>query len=246
VESAAHEVRWDSGQVDPLPVPEPWPQSWWDLAEDPPPNRRGELNPYDIKMAALAIVDADGIGSLTMRNLASKLGVGPMALYRHAKSKEVVIGLLVNQVHAEMILRDITSKSWRTVMRESAFLSRQVMLRHRWLPDLPASLLYASTPDGRSVLEQMLTSMKGSELSVNTMMDVAVSVGSYSRAMAFAEIAEARSQELELPGFGVAPMSHLPILEDYMYSGSSTGGADKRFEFGLECLLEGISSRLGI
>jgi AcrR family transcriptional regulator len=246
VEGSAHEMRWQSGQTDPLPVPEPWPQSWWDVAEDPPPNRRGELNPYDIKMAALAIVDADGLGSLTMRNLASKLGVAPMALYRHAKSKEVVIGLLVNQVHAEMILRDITSKSWRTVMRESAFLSRQVMLRHRWLPDLPASLVYASTPDGRSAVEQMLASLKGNGLTVDTMMDIAVSVGSYSRAMAFAEIAEARSHEIELPGLGASPMSHFPILEEYMYSGSSTGDADKRFEFGLECLLEGISSRLGI
>ena len=45
------------------------------------------LNRERILSAALELVDANGVAALSMRRLATKLGVDPMALYRHIPDK---------------------------------------------------------------------------------------------------------------------------------------------------------------
>ena len=52
--------------------------------------------------AAVAIADAAGIGSLTMRSLAQELGVKPMALYYHVANKEEILDGIVDLVFSEI------------------------------------------------------------------------------------------------------------------------------------------------
>jgi len=66
--------------------------------------RRATLTRERILSTALAVVDRDGMGGLTIRALATDLGVTPMAVYRHVQNKgEIVDGLLdeVIRVHLE-------------------------------------------------------------------------------------------------------------------------------------------------
>lgn len=50
-----------------------------------------------IVAASLALADADGLDSLTMRRLSAELGVTPMAIYHHVSSKEQLLDLVVDQ-----------------------------------------------------------------------------------------------------------------------------------------------------
>ena len=51
---------------------------------------------------AMQLADADGLEALTIRKLATDLGVTPMALYWHFRSKEELLGGLVERVWSEI------------------------------------------------------------------------------------------------------------------------------------------------
>ena len=51
---------------------------------------------------ALALADSDGLDALTIRRLATELGVTPMALYWHFRSKEELIAGLADRIWGEI------------------------------------------------------------------------------------------------------------------------------------------------
>ena len=60
---------------------------------------RGRLTKQAVVQRALALADADGLDALTIRRLATELGVTPMALYWHFRNKEELLaGLLLFRV----------------------------------------------------------------------------------------------------------------------------------------------------
>jgi AcrR family transcriptional regulator len=52
---------------------------------------RHTLDRGAIAAAALALMDAEGVRALTIRSLAARLGVAPMALYNHVSTKEEIL-----------------------------------------------------------------------------------------------------------------------------------------------------------
>ncbi|GAA4618932.1 hypothetical protein GCM10023195_85410 [Actinoallomurus liliacearum] len=59
---------------------------------------RARLSRETVVDGALALVDEEGLDRLTVRRLAQRLGVTPMALYWHFKNKEELQGALVNRL----------------------------------------------------------------------------------------------------------------------------------------------------
>jgi len=52
---------------------------------------------------AIRLLDAEGVEALTMRRLASELGVSAMALYRHVGSKDELLMVLVDRLAARLV-----------------------------------------------------------------------------------------------------------------------------------------------
>jgi AcrR family transcriptional regulator len=69
---------------------------------------------------ALELADSQGLDTLTIRKLATELGVTPMALYWHFRSKEELLGGLVERVWGEINVDVNPAAPWpaqlRTVM----------------------------------------------------------------------------------------------------------------------------------
>jgi hypothetical protein len=108
-------------------------------------------------------------------------------------------------------------------------------------------------------MEKALNSIDGLGLDVDTMMAVFGAVNSFARGAVFAEVAQ--REALERHGWESeddARMAYLPLvrwmlgtgrypaLSRYIIDGSNQDDADWQFEFGLKCVLDGISARLGI
>ena len=55
-----------------------------------------------IAAAAVEVADEEGVAAVTMRRLATKLGVAPMAAYRHVSGKDDLWALMVDRVAAEI------------------------------------------------------------------------------------------------------------------------------------------------
>jgi AcrR family transcriptional regulator len=93
--------------------------------------RRPRLSRERVVEAALAIADADGLGALTIRSLATELGVKPMSVYYHVASKDEILAALVDIVFGEIVL-PVPGRDWRPEMERRADSAREVLARHRW------------------------------------------------------------------------------------------------------------------
>lgn len=91
---------------------------------------RGTLDREGILRAALEIADAEGLDGLTIRKLATSLGVSPMAVYRHVRDKaEIVEGLL------DVVVRDAAptehgESEWRPWLRATFGRMRAALSAH--------------------------------------------------------------------------------------------------------------------
>jgi len=62
-----------------------------------------ETRQGQIKKAVLEIISSEGIGKLSTRNLASKIGVTEGALFRHFSSKKEIMLAILNDVKNELV-----------------------------------------------------------------------------------------------------------------------------------------------
>lgn len=73
----------------------------------------------DLQRAALALVDADGLGALTMRSLAAALGTGAMTIYNYVDGRDGLEALLVEAVLVDADPPE-PSGDWRADLRAVA------------------------------------------------------------------------------------------------------------------------------
>jgi AcrR family transcriptional regulator len=91
--------------------------------------------------AALVIADREGLDALSMRNLASALGVEAMSLYHHVANKEEILTGLVDLVAGELEV-PVIGGAWRAQMKRRARSAHAVLVKHRW-----ATMLFVSRPN---------------------------------------------------------------------------------------------------
>jgi AcrR family transcriptional regulator len=80
---------------------------------------------------AVALADAGGLGSVTMRKLAQELGVEAMSLYHHVANKDDILDGMVDIVFSEIDLPP-TTPDWKTAMLRRARSARAALSRHPW------------------------------------------------------------------------------------------------------------------
>jgi AcrR family transcriptional regulator len=90
---------------------------------------RRPLDRETIQHAALALIDQDGLGELSMRRLGQKLGVEAMSLYHHYPSKAHLLDALLERLIAtlEPVPADLP---WREQMWIGAHAYRALCTKH--------------------------------------------------------------------------------------------------------------------
>lgn len=99
------------------------------------PASREPLDRTAIVAAAVALADEEGVGSLTMRKLARRLGFEVMSLYNHVANKDEVLSLMVDAV-ADEIDDPAPDASSLAAVRDMAVSTRAALVRHPWAPEL--------------------------------------------------------------------------------------------------------------
>jgi len=79
---------------------------------------------------ALALADAEGLDALTVRRLAQELGVTPMALYWHFRSKEELLSGLATQIWGEIRTDVDAAAGWSRQLRSLLESLVQVLRAH--------------------------------------------------------------------------------------------------------------------
>jgi AcrR family transcriptional regulator len=102
---------------------------------------KARLSRERIVKAAVALADAGGFDSLSMRNLADGLYAAPMALYRHVANKEDLLDGMVDVVFEEMYPPAIKG-DWKAELRERGIMARAALQRHPWAVGLMESRVH--------------------------------------------------------------------------------------------------------
>jgi AcrR family transcriptional regulator len=103
------------------------------------PERRIPLTRQRVLEAAVDLADHHGIEAVSMRRLGHDLGVEAMSIYTHVRSKDDLLGGMV-EVVASQIPASGTRDDWKGSLRGTVMGARAVLLRHRWAPRLMEDL----------------------------------------------------------------------------------------------------------
>jgi AcrR family transcriptional regulator len=106
---------------------------------------RTPLSRTRVFAAAVAVADVDGLAHVTMRRVASELGVEAMSLYHHVANKEALLDGLLEALMDEVdesvaaVEAAAPEPDWRRTLRRRFLTARSAMLRHPWAPQLITS-----------------------------------------------------------------------------------------------------------
>lgn len=89
------------------------------------------LSKKRVVVEAVRLADREGVGELSMRQLARALGAGAMSLYHYVASKEDLLDAMIDVVFEEIELSP-EETDWQSAMRRRAVSARQVLARHPW------------------------------------------------------------------------------------------------------------------
>jgi AcrR family transcriptional regulator len=231
----------------------PSPPIW---VQSPPPSRRRALGRDEIVRAAIEVADAGGTEALTMAAVARKLGsFTPMSLYRYVYSKDGLIDLMLDAVNGEVEVPDHPSGDWRADLHSVALSAWGAMKRHPWA----AQLVHSRPPVGPNALrrtEFMLATFTGlgqppgmamgyASLVERLVIGMAVQAAEERDPRRHADFSTPETTELALEPLRdlVAASGAYPNLARWVAAPSGPD-ADEQFELGLDCLLDGIGTRV--
>jgi AcrR family transcriptional regulator len=110
------------GDVDPAPL--------WFTPPFGDEERRRTLTRERVVAEAVTVIGAEGVDALSMRALATRLGVVPGALYRHVRNKEQLYDLVLDGVLAEVDNTVDHSRAWTERVKVLAHRLRTVLENH--------------------------------------------------------------------------------------------------------------------
>lgn len=209
--------------------------------------RRDPLSRERVLRAALDLADRDGIGALSMRNLARELGVEAMSLYHYVKSKdELMAGL------RDMVMRDIDRPQarpaeWKTAIRKMAVSYHAALRRHPWYHDIKAMPSHVGQGT-LAYMEWTLGTLRRGGFSARMthhayhILDSHVVGSAQWEAGIAAALPKGKLADVAKSVMERMPIDRFPYMHEHMqqHMGDATKGDKHPFELGLDLILDGL------
>jgi len=216
----------------------------------------GGLSPERIVAAGVAIADAEGLGAVSMRRVASEIGVATMSLYRHVADKDDLVLRMMDAVYREWRLPADPPAGWRQRLEIAARLFWDACRRHPWLASAMSITRPQPLAGGLPLTEFLLGALDELGLDHQTTFTAYITLVSFVRGTALnlemeaeAEAASGvdseewlNAQEPRLRAIvqaGAFPVFSRYVSQEYDFS------LDELFEFGLGRMLDGLAALLG-
>ncbi|WP_410656125.1 TetR/AcrR family transcriptional regulator C-terminal domain-containing protein [Amycolatopsis sp. lyj-112] len=216
-------------------------------------HREAELSRERVVKAAIRIADAEGIRALSMRRVASGLGVATMALYRHVTAKEELILEMADLALGEIRLPPDPPSGWRAQLELMARAQWALFRRHPWLAQALSITRPQPLPNLLHHADWATRALSGHGLPSSTIMYAHITIFNHVRGIALNFEAEAESESGTAISADTWLAEHEPILWDLVSGGRFPNFADVAsrapfdydldtlFEFGLQRLLDGYA-----
>ena len=154
--------------------------------------RRARLTREEISRAALQIADADGIKALSMRRVASELGLGTMSLYYYVQTKAELLDLMHDAMMGEVTSPRASSPSgWRDALELIARRALAAIQRHPWSLAGPIA---TPGPNAMRHLDQSLQAVSELRVDLQTRFEIILMIDDYVFGYALREAEEQREE----------------------------------------------------
>ena len=165
----------------------------WRDQKRPTRGPRPGLTVDRIVAAAIELADAEGLGALSMRRVADRLGVGTMSLYTYVPGKAELLDVMLDTVLAE-VARPDGAGGWRAGLERRAREDWALFHRHPWMLQIsPARALLG--PNETELFEASLSTVAGTGLSGAEMVLAVSLVGEYTRGAAQSAVGAAMAEQ---------------------------------------------------
>ena len=209
------------------------------------PPRRPGLTRARITQVALALADARGVESLSMRALARELGVEAMSLYNHIRNKDDLLDAVVDTVVGRIDLPGRGS-IWQNEMRRRAHSMRTVLLAHPWAPPLIVGRINVG-PNMLAFIDATLGCLHAAGFSyvqadhaMNALDSLIYGFHLLERSMPVQPENYAEAARTYLPSIDAARYPHFCTLGGLVAEGSYDGV--NNMAFGLDLLLQALDA----
>jgi AcrR family transcriptional regulator len=202
------------------------------------------LSKERIVHAAIALAQADGIESFSMRNLAHALDAAPMSLYRHFANKEQLLDGMIDVVFSE-IYSPIIGSAWKTELRKRGVSVRDGLRRHPWAVGLMETRT-SPGPASAGHHNATLGCLREAGFAFREAVHAYSLLDAYTYGFALQEKTipfETPEQSAEMATVTVGERgSEYPYLGEMVNEFATSGGYDytEEFEFGLDLILDGL------
>jgi len=221
-----------------------------------------DLTRARVVRAAIAVADSEGLGGLSMRRIATELGVATMSLYRHVPNKDELVLLMVDTVFADTPPPAERPAGWRAQLETLSRLQWTAYKQHPWVASVLSMTRPQLLPHGVAHTEWAMRAVDGLGLDPGTLLHAVVTLFGYVRGTATG--IESQAQTVQDTGvtdqewmdahddeftayFADGPyptLARLSMLEKTSDT-PATLDLDSLFEFGLTSLLDGYAVRFG-
>lgn len=226
----------------------------WNLREQPTRGRKPTISLNDIVTKAVEIADAENLDAVSMRRIATDLGVGTMSLYRHVPGKSELLDLMIDHVSGYAAREPDPTRGWREQVEDLGRGMYRLYLDHAWLLQIDQSRPLLG-PNAMTGLEEFLTALQDVPLTPQEKVLLVVSVDALVSGLARLEVqelqAEARTGVSDEAFWG----AQAPVLESVMGSGNFpvmstlpmdvfSAGWTEQLNFALGALLDGVEQKV--
>jgi AcrR family transcriptional regulator len=202
----------------------------------------------EITRAAIDLADQGGLEAVSMRRIAARIGSAPTSLYWYVSNKEELYELMVDAAIGLIPLPEQPSGHWRADLATIARAARATLSAHPWFAQLGIHPVAGPLTQRFGVVA--LRSFAGLGLDPATEVNILSTINNYIFGFVQREAAwqrlPGRAEPAAAPartGSSGAAASGTPLSPEHLSVRTALHGDDS-FEWGLDCLLDGIAVRI--
>ncbi|KUL39041.1 TetR/AcrR family transcriptional regulator [Actinoplanes awajinensis] len=228
---------------------------WFPEAVERKRGRRPGLSVVRVIETGISLADAEGLDAVSMRRVATELGVVPMTLYTYVPDKATLLELMLDRVYLAMPRAELPDRPWRERLTAIAAENRMLVEEHPWVAGLPAN----RPPLGPGLMakyEHELRAFTGcglDDVEIDSALTFLIGfVQSSARTAADGRAAAERSQETDWEWWQERGPVFEAVFDQHAYptatrvgaaAGAALGAAhnpDHAYDFGLARVLDGL------
>jgi AcrR family transcriptional regulator len=203
--------------------------------------------------AALAVLDREGIGGMSLRRVAQELGTGPASLYAHVDNLRELEDLVFERAAGEITLPVPDPARWQEQLKQLLFDSLNTMRRHPGIARFALGRI-PTKENGLAVADAMLGLLATGGVPEQYCAWAVDVLGLFVAAAAYeesVELAEGQTEEnmrewfdqlgVHFRALPTERYPHLVRMAPFMVQGSG----DERLEFALDIMINGLAATAG-